>query len=79
MYSTEKATGLILATGFVGPFAASEAEAETHGVATFLSRDGGWTWREIRKASPPAPPPCTHPDWVWQGTHTYEYGDHGDE
>jgi len=49
VYSTEKATGLILATGFVGPFAASEEQAETHGVATFLSRDGGWTWREIRK------------------------------
>jgi len=48
VYSNANAIGLLLATGWVGPFGTSEVPDKT-GISTFLSRDAGWTWQEIHK------------------------------
>jgi len=45
-YSTKTATGLIMGTGAVGPYLQAEGE-----INTFLSRDAGLTWAEVRKGS----------------------------
>jgi hypothetical protein len=47
IYSTKNAVGLILATGNVG-YHLSNKEDE---VNTFMSRDAGVTWSEIKKGS----------------------------
>lgn len=46
-YSVDSAAGIILANGNVGKYLNHDNEA----VATFLSRDGGLNWFEIRKGS----------------------------
>ena len=46
-YSVESAVGIVLGTGNVGPFL-SHVKDE---VNTYLSRDGGLSWKEIRKGS----------------------------
>ena len=50
VYSNANAIGLLLATGWVGPFGTSEVPDKT-GISTFLSRDAGWTWQEIHKGA----------------------------
>ena len=46
-YSVQSAVGLILANGNVGKYLSINPEE----VATFISRDGGLMWKEIRKGS----------------------------
>jgi len=46
-YSAENSFGLIIATGNVGDYLSFHADE----VNTFLTRDGGLTWFEIRKGS----------------------------
>jgi len=46
-YSVESAAGIIIANGNVGRYLSHDHES----VSTFLSRDGGFTWFEIRKGS----------------------------
>jgi len=47
VYSTEKAKGIILATGNVGYQLLYKHDM----INTYLSRDGGLTWFEIMKGS----------------------------
>ena len=47
VYSSKNALGLIIATGNVGKYLSTKRDK----VNTFLSTDGGHTWREIRKGS----------------------------
>lgn len=46
-YSTEKAIGVVIATGNVGKYL-SGRKGE---VNTYLSRDGGRSWKEVMKGS----------------------------
>lgn len=46
-YSSENAVGIILGTGNVGSHLANRPDE----VNTYMSRDGGLTWQEIRKGS----------------------------
>ena len=46
-YSSESAVGLIIGTGNVGSYLSNRADE----INTYLSRDGGLTWFEIRKGS----------------------------
>lgn len=46
-YSTENSLGLIMGTGNVGKYLANRADQ----VNTYLSRDGGLTWFEVKSGS----------------------------
>lgn len=46
-YSVESAVGIIIANGNVGKYLSYDPEE----ISTFLSRDGGITWNEVRKGS----------------------------
>jgi len=46
-YSTASATGLIMATGTVGSY----LQSGTSQINTYLSRDAGYTWMEVRQGS----------------------------
>lgn len=46
-YSVDSASGLIMANGNVGQYLSNDVDE----ISTFLSRDGGFTWFEVRKGS----------------------------
>jgi len=46
-YSVESAAGIILANGNVGKYLSFNEDD----ISTYLSRDGGFTWAEVRKGS----------------------------
>eukprot|EP01017_Pseudomicrothorax_dubius_P026780 TRINITY_DN3020_c0_g1_i4.p1 TRINITY_DN3020_c0_g1~~TRINITY_DN3020_c0_g1_i4.p1 ORF type:complete len:750 (-),score=167.04 TRINITY_DN3020_c0_g1_i4:24-2273(-) len=46
-YSTENSLGIVMGTGNVGQFLTSKIDQ----VNTYLSRDGGYSWFEVRKGS----------------------------
>ncbi|KAI2625140.1 hypothetical protein GGS21DRAFT_309303 [Xylaria nigripes] len=48
-YSSESAIGLMFGTGNVGPILGDEKDADT-----FMTQDGGLTWKEVKKGS-----------WIW--------------
>lgn len=47
VYSTKNSVGLILGTGNIGKYLTKHADE----INTFLSLDGGKTWKEIKKGS----------------------------
>ena len=61
-YSYDKAVGIIMAAGNVGQRLSYKAEESN----TYLSRDGGLSWSEVRKRSPHL--------WVWQSWSCVGHG-----
>jgi hypothetical protein len=47
VYSSKNALGLIIATGNVGKYLSKKRDK----VSTFLTTDGGHSWKEVRKGS----------------------------